>query len=84
MNAASDTRSSIFSNASNYQNSIAFEPLFTRKICFSADISTLYYTISPNDVHLYEDQLQMNINVFSFFDDESRARHPLVISRKNH
>ena len=26
----------------------------------------------------------MNINVFSFFDDEGRARQPLVISRKNH
>ena len=26
----------------------------------------------------------MNINVFSFFDDEGRARHPLVISRKNY
>ena len=26
----------------------------------------------------------MNINVFSFVDDEGRARHHLVISRKNH
>ena len=26
----------------------------------------------------------MNINVFSFFDDEGRARHPLLISRKNY
>ena len=26
----------------------------------------------------------MNINVFFFFDDEGRARHPLVISRKNY
>ena len=25
----------------------------------------------------------MNINVFAFFDDEGRARYPLVISRKN-
>ena len=33
---------------------------------------------------MYEDQLQMNINVFSFFDDEGRARHPLVISRINY
>ena len=24
----------------------------------------------------------MNINVFSFFDDEGRARYPMVISRK--
>ena len=26
----------------------------------------------------------MNINVFSFFNDESRARYPLVISRTNY
>ena len=47
-------------------------------------LEILSYPISPNDVHLYEDQLQMNINVFSFFNDEGRARHPLVISRTNH
>ena len=46
--------------------------------------ATLPYSISPNNVHLYEDQLQININVFSFFDDEGRARHPFVICRKNH
>ena len=48
------------------------------------NLDTLPYPISPNDVHLYEDQLQMNINVFSFFDDEGHSRHPLVISRKNY
>ena len=42
----------------------------------------LPYPISPNDVHLYEDQLQININVFSFFDDEGKARHLIFISRK--
>ena len=34
---------------------------------------TLPYPISPNDVHLYKDKLMININVFSFFDDEGRA-----------
>ena len=47
-------------------------------------LDTLPYPISPKDVHLYEDQLQININVFSFFDDKGRGRHPLVISRKNY
>ena len=42
----------------------------------------LPYAIAPNDVHLYEDQLQININVFLFFDDEGIARHPLFISKK--
>ena len=48
------------------------------------NLDTLPYTISRNDVHLYVDLLQINIHVFSFFDDEGRARHPLVISRKNY
>ena len=47
-------------------------------------LEALPYPISPNNVHLYEDQIQMNINVFSFFDDEGRARHPLVISSNNY
>ena len=42
----------------------------------------LPYPIAPNNVHLYEDQLQIYINVFSFFDDEGKARHPLFISTK--
>ena len=47
-------------------------------------LAILPYPIAPHDVLLYEDQLKMNINVFSFFDDEGRARQPLVISRKNY
>ena len=47
-------------------------------------LDTIPYPIAPNDVYLFVDQLQININVFSFFDDEGRARHPLIISRKNY
>ena len=47
-------------------------------------LDTVPCLISPNDVHLYEDQLQLNINVYSFFDDKARARHPLVINRMNY
>ena len=47
-------------------------------------LDMLPYPISPNDVHQYEDQLQININVFSFFDDEGCALHPMVISRTNY
>ena len=47
-------------------------------------LSDLPYPISPNDVHLYEDQLQININLFSFFDDEGKAAHPLFITRKEY
>ena len=44
-------------------------------------LDTLPYPISKNDVYVYDDQLQININVFCFSDDQGRARHPLVISR---
>ena len=47
-------------------------------------LDTLPYVISPNDVYMYEDKLIININVFSFFDEDGRARHPLVINRKAH
>ena len=60
------------------------ESLYTTEMFQRHHIDTLPYPISPNDVHLYKDQLQMNINIFSFFDDEGRARHPLVVSRQNY
>ena len=40
--------------------------------------------IKHSDVSNYEDILQININVFSFFDDEGKARYPMFISRKNY
>ena len=46
------------------------------------NLDTIQYPISPNDVHLYEDEI--NITLLSFFDDKGRARHPLVISRNNY
>ena len=46
------------------------------------NLADLFYPIPPNDVHLYEDQLQININVFSFFDDEGKAWYKLFISKK--
>ena len=46
------------------------------------NLANLPYIIAPNDVHLYDDQLQININVFSFFDYEGKARHPLFINWK--
>ena len=47
-------------------------------------LADLPYPICPNDVHLYEDQLQTNINLFSFFDDEAKAHHPLFSSRRKY
>ena len=43
--------------------------LYTNQMFQRHHLDALPYPISPNDVHLYEDQLQLNINIFSFFDD---------------
>ena len=58
--------------------------LYNDEMLYRHNLDTFLYPILPNDVHLYEDQLQININVFSFFDDEGCVRHPLLISRKNY
>ena len=48
------------------------------------NLDDLPYPIIPSNVFNYEDLLQTNINVFSFFDDEGKARYPMFISRKNY
>ena len=58
----------------NFQCNRAY--LFTNEMFYRHNLDTLLYPISLNNVHLYEDLLQMNINVFFSFDDEGRARHP--------
>ena len=57
---------------------------FTNEMFKRHHLDTSRTLFSSQNVLLYEDHLQMNINVFSFLDDESRARHHLVISRKNY
>lgn len=47
-------------------------------------LAELTYPVSPNDIPLVEDQLRIAINVFSFYDDEGRARYPIYISRKKY
>ena len=39
--------------------------------------------IAPQDVHLYEDLLQINIYVYSFSDYEGNGRHQLFTSKNN-
>ena len=74
-----------FLERTNRPSKYCFRPSLYKEEMFQRyKLDTLPYPNHPNDVHLYKDKLQMNINVFSFFDDEGRARHPLVISRTNH
>ena len=56
--------------------------LYTEAMFEQNNLVDLVYPIPPKIVYLYDDQLQININVFSFFDDESKARHPLFINKK--
>ena len=48
------------------------------------NLTDLPYPISPREVHQYEDRLETNINLFSFIDDEGKARYPLYSSRTNY
>ena len=66
-------------NGNSYRASVYKEKMFQQHY-----FDTLLYPISPNDVHLYEYQIQININILSYFDDENRACHPLVKNRKNY
>ena len=56
--------------------------LYTDAMFERNNLHDLPYPIKPSDVSNYEDLLQTNINVFSFFDDEGKARYPMFISRK--
>ena len=47
-------------------------------------LATLHYPVAPQDVPAIEEQLEININIFSFFDDEGKGRYPLYVSKKEH
>ena len=63
----------IFERANLLEQYCCRATLYNDNIFHRHRLDTLQYFISTNDVHLYEDLIQMNINVFSFFDDEGRA-----------
>ena len=48
----------------------------------SEGLDKLNYPISPTQIPEIESQLNLKINVFSFFDDEGKGRYPLYISKK--
>ncbi|MCP6768593.1 hypothetical protein NL529_27510, partial [Klebsiella pneumoniae] len=66
-----------FKDRPNTDNHFERPNLYTEEMFENNNLVDLPYPIFPNDVHLYEDQLALNINVFSFFDEEGKARHPL-------
>ena len=58
--------------------------LYTDTMFERNNLHYLPLSFKPTDVYNYEDLLQTNMNVFSFFDDEGKARYPIFISRNNY
>ena len=40
------------------------------------------YPVNPHDMAEIEEKIQLRINVFSFYDDEGRAKYPMHVSRR--
>ena len=47
-------------------------------------LENVNYPVAVSDIPQLEDLLQLNINVYSFYDDQGRARYPLYVSKKKH
>ena len=45
-------------------------------------LAALSYPVQPQDIPAIEEQLNIKINVFSFYDDEGKGRYPLYVSRR--
>ena len=46
-------------------------------------LNDIEYPVSPIDIPQIEQRLNISINLFSYFDDIGKARHPMYISRHN-
>ena len=55
--------------------------LYTPEMFLRNNLHELPYPISPRDVHLYENKLQINISIVSFSDDEGRKLFPMYSSK---
>ena len=62
----------------------ANEPYHYAHIFERFGLNNIQYPVWPADVPQIEDQLKINMNLFSFFDDKGHGRYPLYVSRKNH
>jgi len=63
----------------NAQRPIQYEHLFAQY-----ELDEIDYPVGIADIPAIEDSLEVRINVFSFFDDEGRARFPMYVSKKPH
>ncbi|KAF0146965.1 MAG: hypothetical protein FD188_3559 [Ignavibacteria bacterium] len=49
-----------------------------------AGLDTISYPVEPSEVPVLEEQLNLKINVFSFYDDLGKARYPLYVSKREY
>ncbi|KAF0146940.1 MAG: hypothetical protein FD143_3161, partial [Ignavibacteria bacterium] len=49
-----------------------------------AGLDRISYPVEPTDVPMIEEQLNLKINIFSFYDDTGKARYPLYVSKREH
>ena len=47
-------------------------------------LDQINYPVAPGDIPAIEEQINLNISVFSFFDDQGKGRFPLYASKKRH
>lgn len=64
-------------NGHNLNRYRGYYPMFHRY-----GLDRIDYPVFPHQISVIEDQLQININLFSFYDEEGRARYPIYISQK--
>ncbi len=57
-------------------------PIFYNKLFKEYGLDNIQYPVEIDDIPAIEEKLQIAINVFSFFDDEGKARYPKFISKK--
>lgn len=65
------------------QQYMAHRPGYYDKYFQQYGLADLSYPIGPSEIPSIEDQLEICINIFSFYDDEGRARYPIYVSKKN-
>ena len=71
--------SALYPNMRNAQRPSKYNHLFAPN-----HLDIIRYPVGTNQLASIEDMLQVNINVFSFYDSEGRARYPIWISEKNY
>ena len=47
-------------------------------------LDQIQYPVTVDKIPQIEDQLQINICIFSYFDDEGKGRYPIYVSQKNY